>query len=141
MKKVQDVEHHYDNYLTTSFVQQGHCNVRIFEDEKEYTPPVVVLTQLSRNQGVSITSAIEYLCAEVACKFLHPRFDSRVVWLEHYPPGPGRRSDFFQQVRFAAPYPYPEARNIGGRMQIAFGIPTWTPIEKAEVEQMIGTSL
>lgn len=139
MQKTQDVEHRYDNYLTTSFTEQGRCRVRVYEDVEGVEPRVVVITQIDAG-GVSITTAIEYVCAEIASKFLWPHPGEDTVWIEHYPSCRSRRESL-QRVRFADPYPIPGVREAGRRKQIAYGVPSWERTCLSDVERMVGESL
>ena len=140
MCNTYDVEHRYDNYIATACTEQGRCRVRVYEDDDGVEPPIVVLTQIDAGIGVSVTNASEYLCAEVAFKFLWPKLDARTVWVEHYTLRTGRR-EICQRVRFDDPYPLPGVREAGSRKQIGYGTPDWEPLSKSDVEKMIGEPL
>lgn len=139
MRETVNVEHRFDNYLATDYTEQGRCRVRIFEDTEGWRPAVVVLTQIGLGIGPSITTAIEYLCAEIASKFWFGQRDD-TVWIEYYP-ARASMPESFQRVRFGPPYPHPGVREAGGRLQVGFGVPRWETVDRAEVERMMGGSL
>lgn len=61
------------------FSGSGECWVRIFEPVGK--APVVVITELPDNHGVSVTNAIELIVVQLASLFSLP---GGTLWIEHY---------------------------------------------------------
>jgi hypothetical protein len=58
----------------------GRCRIRIYLPEEEVDAPVVICSELSSNEGASVTSAAEQLTAEVI-RYNHLR--TPFIWIEH----------------------------------------------------------
>ena len=70
------------------------CGIRIWADgpvgAAAPTRYVVVMTELTDNEGVSVTNAAEII-ATVAFRTLLSRIDPEIItWIEHWPPRGGR---------------------------------------------------
>jgi hypothetical protein len=114
--------------------------VRIFLPEDELNSPVVVCTSSRFNEGQSITNAAECIAAEV----IHGhRLPTPLVWIEHYEEGAGERPEApasFDLVTFAS---Y-EVENMGSYMggeHKRIGSPSWSGLDRATVEALVGQSL
>jgi len=59
---------------------RAKCRVRIFPNEGE---PVVVVTELPDNPGMSVTNAIELIATGLTN--IHGFPPDRTTWVEHYP--------------------------------------------------------
>ena len=99
--------------------------------------PVVIVFELPDNPGTSVTNAIEQIAAEVidAHRFAMGRAP---VFVEHYPPrATGGRDETFDLVVFA----HHEVREVirGGIWHKEIGSPTWEPLDRREVEVLVGS--
>ncbi len=117
----------------------GRCRVRIFIPDEEADAPVVVLTELVGNPGMSVTNCVEGLAAEILA---HHRWPDRVmaVFVEHYEDGVrGTRDDpqTFDLVRFDNPSPL-ETTSASGRVHRSLGEPRWSALDRETVEVLVG---
>ena len=69
-----------DYRFTPYAKQEAICHVRIYRPGG--SPPVVVITDLPGNEGVSVTNAIEQIVPELEKVFELP---TKTMWVEHYP--------------------------------------------------------
>lgn len=106
--------YHYKGF----FGCDSQCDIELHR-HKDFD--VIVATEISSNEGTSITNMAEQL-ATLVCK----AFDivpARLVWIEHYPERPiGTRESFkesFDLVNFT-------------RNGDQFLSPRWSPLDKAE---------
>jgi hypothetical protein len=115
------------------------CRIRVYRPPG--SPPVVVATELPENENTSITNAAEELAADVLASYLPDRAgdDRPFVWIEHYPPGPGRRDETFDLVTFEHYHPRQELR--GGRWRLTIGVPVWRRLTREQAEALIGGPL
>ena len=114
--------------------------MRIFLPEDELDSPVVVCTDSRFNEGRSITNAAERIAAEV----IHGhRLPTPLVWIEHNEKGAGHRPEdpaSFDLVTFAS---Y-EVENLGsymGEERRRIGPPSWSGLDRATVEALVGQPL
>lgn len=127
----------------------GRCRIRIFEAGGEL--PVVLCTELPDNEGTSITNAAERIAAEVLAN--HPdvfdpfgrvslgglSYDKPFVWIEHYLDGArGTPEDpaTFDLVEFSHYEPRGILRTGEWRKEI--GEPSWSALDRAAVEALVG---
>jgi hypothetical protein len=126
----------------------GRCRMRIYQDGDEL--PVVVCTELSDNEGISITNAAEQIAAEVLVN--HPvvfaialsstpgiEYDKPFIWIEHYQDGARGTPDdpaTFDLVGFA----HYEPRDVlrAGQWAKEIGEPSWSAVDRASIESLIG---
>jgi hypothetical protein len=130
-------------------VRGGRCRMRIYQDGDVL--PVVVCTELpSKLEGMSITNAAEQIAAEVLVN--HPdvfaialsstpgiEYDKPFIWIEHYQDGGrGTPSDpaTFDLVEFAHYEPREVLR--AGQWAKEIGEPSWSAVDRASVESLIG---
>jgi hypothetical protein len=113
------------------------CGVQIFSSPIDV--PTVVLSELPRNWNTSVTNLVECIAAEVLQKHLAGRIGKNPPFhcVEHYPREDGSKSrETFDLVSFELNAPV--LRWIGGSSRISLGEPEWKPMERSEVERMIG---
>jgi hypothetical protein len=130
----------------------GRCRVRIYEEGGEI--PVVLCTELPDNEGTSVTNAAEQIAAEVLAN--HPdvfdpfgignipgiEYDKPFIWIEHCEDGargtPQDRATF-DLVEFSHYEPRAVLRPDGWRKEI--GEPSWSALDRASVEALIGEAV
>jgi hypothetical protein len=114
--------------------------VRIFEPDDEQDSFVVVLTEPPDNEGMSVTNAAEEIAAAVVLANALPT--SRTVFIEHYEDGArGMPSDpaTFDLLTFSADDPEPVLR--AGEWRVELGEPSWSALDRATVEALVGEAL
>jgi hypothetical protein len=119
----------------------GRCRVRVYEPveaDRESGSFVVILTELPDNPGMSVTNAAEEIAAAVVTANALP--SSRTVFIEHYETGArGTPSDphTFDLITFSHDDPEPVLR--AGRWSVELGEPSWSALDRASVETLIGS--
>lgn len=101
--------------------------------------PTVVLSELPCNRNTSVTNLVEYIAAEVLQKYLAGRIGKNPPFhcIEHYPREDGAKlQKTFDLVTFDLNAPV--GCWIAGRSRISLGVPEWKPIDRSELERMIG---
>jgi hypothetical protein len=110
-------------HLTNDYIHPtprgGKCRVRIYLPEEEQDSPVVICSELSNDEGSSVTYSVHQIAAEVIRYHKLPV----PVWIEHYPPeATDGTSETFELVVFSsyeirekAPYLGETRITIGGR--------------------------
>lgn len=133
---VIDEEYAYRGYYS----DDGICRVRVYS--RGENPPVLLFSELPENKSTSITNMIETLTPEVARMFFPHRFDYEDPFrvIEHYPGDPAGirelRDDRYSLVEFAD---YKVRTHwLGGVQRIKIGQPTWTHLDKTQVEELVG---
>lgn len=116
------------------------CRVRLYmpsgEDEAFGDAPVVIVSEIANNPGISVTNAIEQMAAEVM-NALTPT--SVPVLVEHYPPeATGGSEETFDLVVFAHEEIWEVMR--GGIRRTGLGPPTWKPLDRRAVEILVACS-
>ncbi len=119
----------------------GHCRVRIFEpDDPELDSRMVILTELGDNLGMSVTNAAERIAADV----IHAnRLPVPVVFIEHYEDGArGTTADpaTFDLVTFSS-YEVEDLGAYMGEERRRIGAPSWSALDRATVEALVGRRL
>jgi hypothetical protein len=116
----------------------GRCRVRIYEPDQPGDQYVVVITELAENPGQSVTNCVEQLAAEVIMAHALP--SSETAFIEHYEKAErSGESETYDLVTFA--WGDPEPHLVGGVWTIAFGDPSWRPLDRESVEVLLGHSL
>lgn len=97
----------------------------------------VIVTELPKNPGMSVTNAAEYVADEVCARFgIHPE---ELVLIEHYPEQPDHE-EMFALVDFANQQPESENplrfKPWNGRESIRFGKPHWKHLTKAQALEL-----
>jgi hypothetical protein len=141
MRQSADYEHRY----TVANGFEAKSRVRVFEPGPEEIGfgPVVVVSKPApaAYDGPSVTNNIEQIAGEVVMRFALP--SSRAVFIEHYPPeaepAAQLRGETFDLVTFNQEDP--ESRLVLGRWILELGEPGWQPINRADVELLIGQPL
>lgn len=150
MKKTKDYEHRYEDHDGNP----GICRIRIFEEGTRR--PVVVATDLSKNEGVSVTNAAEFIAADLIKEgVLSEANVSHEVRTEAVQKGT------LEPISNVAPFVFVEERIepehgfsflwfhsyeiIGlvndGTVRERIGQPEWQPTSREEVEALVGASL
>jgi hypothetical protein len=116
----------------------GVCRIEIFQEE-EYTP-VIICTGLPENDNTSITDMAECLAAEVALRHFPAAFEQigePFIWIECHPSVPwlGIPASYLW-VTFDSYAPRLILR-FDGKARVALGQAHWTPLDTAEIEQLI----
>lgn len=103
------------------------CLVRMFAPAGRQ--PVVVLTELPENQGMSVTNAFEFLAADIKQLFALPE---DTVWVEHYTDRREGGSDESLAENFAL-VSFEGGPDVYGR----FGRPVWKHLEREDLFGML----
>jgi hypothetical protein len=86
MPKTHDYEYAFRG--TWDKEPEGRCRVRILQ--RDGTPPILLLTELTSNPSTSVTNMIEILAAELIARHFPVRFEAvgedPVTLIEHYEP-------------------------------------------------------
>lgn len=130
---------------TRGFWRDGmSARIRIYNPALDDETPIVLATELPDNENTSITNMAEVLAAEIIGAHLPQRFDYRVpvLWLEHYPPAKDQRRrlrpEKFEIDRVTFESWTPRIKYLGGIERVTLGEPTWHPLKRPDVEQLIG---
>lgn len=94
------------------------CDIEVYDN-------IVIATEISQNEGTSITNVAEDLAKQVCDKFAI-QYDL-LTWIEHYPRRLGM-SETFDLVKF----------NVSA---MGFDSPEWKRISREGVEKLIGHKL
>ena len=126
-------------HLATDYIhltpRGGRCRVRVYLPSEVQDAPAVICSELSTNDGASITYAAEQLAAEVI--HYHP-LTSPVVWIEHHPPQTTDGStETFDLVAFSS-YEVKERAPYMGETRLSIREPTWKRITRGMVEVLVG---
>ena len=120
----------------------SRCRVRVYEPEDPaQDAPVVILSELPDNPGMTITNAAQVVAAEAIERFdLLQRWGGRApVFIEHLENGVrGTREDphTFDLVTFRD-YDVRETMP-GGVPHRTIGASRWRPLDRATVERLVG---
>ena len=148
LRLVADYRH---DYTAANNGFPARARVRVFEGSPgeataeelagEASPVVaVVMTDLPGDDGPNVTNNVEQLAGEIVMRFALP--SSRTSFIEHYLEGRyGGREDpeTFDLVTFDRWDPEPVLRC--GRWILELGVPSWKPIDRQAVEDLIGRGL
>jgi len=95
---------------------------------------VVICSELTNNDGSSVTYSAEQIAAEV----IHYHKLSAPVWIEHYPKeATDGRAEVFELVVFSS-YEVKERTPYLGQPRLTLGEPTWQPLDRRSVEALVG---
>lgn len=149
MQKTRDYEHRYADHDDNS----GVCRVRVYEEGLRR--PVVVATDLPKNEGVAANAA-EFIAADLIREGIlseaHVSHDIRTEAVQ---------KGILDPISKVAPFVFVEERTdsersfnflwfhsyeiigliINGRTRECIGQPEWQPTSREEVEALIGASL
>ncbi len=115
---------------------RGRCRVRLYLPEEDRDAAVVIATELQDNPGQSITRYAERLAAEVIEGQL---LSGPLVWIEHYPPeSTNQGAETFEMVSFSDYEVREDRTSYMGRRAIRIGDPAWKPLDRRDVEMLIG---
>ncbi len=100
---------------------------------------MVFCTELANNPSASVINAIRRVAAEVIEAH---RLPTPLVWIEHHPPETtDGHTETFEMVQFDS-YKIRERRApYMGDQVVEIGSPTWSPLDRASVEMLVGESL
>ena len=77
----------------------GKCRIRIYLPEDERDAPVVICSELPKNEGSSVT----YSARQIAAEVIRYHSLSAPVWIEHHPrEAPDGTSETFELVVFSS---------------------------------------
>lgn len=120
----------------------GQCRIRIYEGKTPADPPIVIATELPKNENTSITNMVEMLAAEVLLAYLPHRKDEALpfVWIEHYVAERYRgEPESLAEVTFANYTPHRIMTFRAERYSLSS--PTWKHITRPMLNYMIGGAL
>jgi len=115
------------------FRKPAHCQIEVFKRASGEGYTVVIATELAANDGASITNASESL-AQRLCETLNID-PSELILVEHYF-ADKILPEHYSLVKFTRTRS--RERN---KMWNDFGDRTWLPMEKSELERLLGQSL
>lgn len=121
---------------------RSKCRIRIYEPEDPARDaPVVILSELPDNPGTSVTNAAPVVAAEVISLFALTRWDGpSPIFVEHYDhvgdKGSYEDPDAFALVAFSDGEVREEKR--GGVSFKTVGAPSWSHLDRAAVESLVG---
>ena len=132
----------------------GRCRIRVFEGSGAL--PVVICTEPPDNLGQSITNAAEQIAAEVLAN--HPgvfdpfgrvslgglTYDKPFIWIEHYLDGSEARGTPQDPATFdLVEFSHYEPRGVlrAGEWRKEIGEPSWSALDRASVEALVGETV
>jgi hypothetical protein len=112
----------------------AHCRVRIFLPDETADSQVVICSEVPNNPGGSITNSAETIAAGVIrANELH----TPLVWIEHWPEESAEGQESFDLVVFSS-YKVEERAPYLGETRAWIGEPTWKPLDRTNVEVLVG---
>ena len=121
---------------------RSKCRVRIYESEDPIRDaPVVILSELRDNPGNSVPHAAALVAAEVISLFALTRWGGP-IFVEHYERGGeegGEDPDDFALVVFSDQEVRETTR--GGVSFRTIGEPTWSHLDRASLESLVGQTV
>ncbi len=101
--------------------RDGRCRIRIYLPEDERDAPVVICSELTTNEGSSVTHSAHQLAAEV---IRYHKLGVPPVWIEHYYPKEATdgHSETFELVVFSS-YEVKERAPYLGETRLTMGNP------------------
>ena len=124
---------------------RSKCRVRIYEpDDPMRDSPVVILSELADNPDTSVTNAAPLVAAEVISLFALTRWgEPSPIFVEHYDHAGDKEGsedpDAFALVAFSDQEVREEKR--GGVPFRTVGAPSWSHLDRAAVESLVGQSV
>jgi hypothetical protein len=112
----------------------SHCRVRTYLPDDVLDAPVVVCSELPNNPGGSITNSAETIAAGVIQANELP---TPLVWIEHWPEETTEGNETFELVVFSN-YEVTERAPYLGETRAWIGDATWTRLDRATVEMLVG---
>jgi len=109
------------------FRSVAHCQLDLFTRGGGEKFTVAIVTELEENKGLSITNGIEYIAAKIAKE--HNLQPKDLILVEHWH-GDKILDEHYSLVRFKG-----TKHERGGW---SFQNPEWVPLEKAELDRLIG---
>lgn len=115
----------------------GSCRVRIYPPDSEGGQPVVIVSELPGNEGMSVTDGADRIAAEVMDEYGLP---VPFVFIEHYPteahPPKPATCDLVTFSDYGVRKEAPDYRGEGPVRRV--GRPSWSPLDHATVEGIVG---
>jgi hypothetical protein len=116
----------------------GRCRIRVYLPEEERDAPVVICSELSNNEGSSVTYSAHQIAAEV---IRYHRLGVPPVWIEHYPKeATDGHSETFELVVFSS-YEVKETAPYLGETRLTIGEPAWKTLDRESVEALVGQAV
>jgi hypothetical protein len=120
------------------FKKPAHTQIEVYSRSNGgYS--VVIATELDNNDGVSITNGSESLAMELCRKLIIKPTD--LILVEHYGADYGADQflpEHWDLVRFSVGHPGKSTKNIG---RFQFGEREWFPLDKSQLERLLGMEL
>ena len=115
----------------------GSCRLRIYLPDDAGGQPVVIVSELPGNEGMSVTDGADRIAAEVMYEY---DLSSPFTFVEHYPAEPclglGEIYDLVTFSDFRVREEAPDYRGEGSVRRI--GRQSWKPLGRAAVENLLG---
>jgi hypothetical protein len=122
---------------------------RTYSENRGYTDPVIMVTDVPGNNGTSVTNMIEFIVAEVLARWINGRFGgfrcptAYVVIAENAPDDGVRNHSDYARVTFSNGVPMRTMIHCGFALRSRWkvGTPTWTYLTEDDVVAMLGSDL
>ena len=136
------LEHDYVLEYVAENGAESCCRVRFYAPDEARDAPVVVFSEMADNEGQSVTNAAEVI-AGTLIEVHDLTAGTAPVFIEHYPPEayPIRQPESFDLVTFARPLSRKRIWGIPERWIALLGEPDWRPLERVQVEALVGEDL
>lgn len=117
------------------FHKPAHCQLEVYRRESGEGYIVVIATELAANDGASITNASESLAVQICKNFSLPH-PQKLILIEHYY-ADSVLPESYSLVRFQ------NIRRVQTNRDVKFVFEgrSWLPLEKSELERLIGGTL
>jgi len=112
----------------------AHCRVQIYLPDDTRDAPVVICSEVPNNPGESIINSSEAISAAVIRANELP---TPLVWIEHWPEETTEGKETFELVVFSN-YEVTERAPYLGETRAWIGDATWTRLDRATVEMLVG---
>ena len=114
--------------------RDGRCRIRIYLPDDEQDGPVVICSELPKNEGSSVTYSAHQIAAEI---IRYHRLGVSPVWIEHYPKeATDGFSETFELVVFSS-YEVKEKAPYLGETKLTIGEPAWKTLDRKAVEALV----
>ena len=115
--------------------RDGMCRIRIYLPDDEQDAPVVICSELPKNEGSSVTYSAHQIAAEVIRYHKLPA----PVWIEHYysKEATDGASETFELVVFSS-WEVKESAPYLGETKLTLGEPRWKSLDRESVEALVG---
>lgn len=117
--------------------RDGTCRVRVYLPDDGGDRPVVIVSELPENRGMSVTTGADRIAAEVMDEYELP---APFTFIEHYPAEPALdMEETYDLVTFSDFRMRKEAPDYRGEGSVRrLGKQSWKPLDRATVENLVG---